>query len=404
MALQTLVFGGGAILVAMLLVRGLVGGIEHALFNPFSVQRIKSSAEALPAALEDKANGVIHAEKTVYVLGSSLIEFGFSPEIFDRRLAGQGVSVRSYNFGYGNADPSMHKLFATRMARTFEKAHDKLDLVVFEFTPFQAAKKRAQQTGKLDHAARAILYDWQDILATARHDHQEAIALINTKYIRAGVPAEAITNVLVSLTQAASRPPVRIQEPGQRPLMDQGKELYGALMKEWQPEGPPGGWYRRNRGGLPPAASAPLMQMTDDFMARLQQPARMEASRQQRLQCCDIEDLQFSEKMVADFIAAVKQAQKASKRVDILLMPRNQDLIHLSAAGQKNLNDTVDRIRRETGARVVDFTRAPYYAMDQFLDADHLTIFRGRERLSQQLADYYAGDALLNPARQVARK
>ena len=114
------------------------------------------------------------------------------------------------------------------------------------------------------------------------------------------------------------------------PLKDQAFHLYDMLLRQWPQANPPGGWYVQNRGGLPPTASPEALQLADQVMARLEVPARMAASHRQRLQCCDIEDLQFSDAMLDDFIAAVKEAQKVSKRVDVLLMPRNQDVVHLS--------------------------------------------------------------------------
>src|SRR5690606_21100595 len=82
MALKTILFGGGALLIGLLLVNGLVSYLRYQLPNPFSVQRIQTAAAALPAALSLPADD---KRAVVYVLGSSLIEFGFSPDVFDKR-------------------------------------------------------------------------------------------------------------------------------------------------------------------------------------------------------------------------------------------------------------------------------------------------------------------------------
>lgn len=422
MALRTLAFGGSLLLLALLAVRGIVDGIEQRYFNAFSVLRIQDAARHLDAALLDaplqasvnasasasvdvaqpasSASALYGAapRKTVYLFGSSLVEFGFSPDLFDAALRERGLDVRSYNFAYGNADPGIHHLFARKFARTFAAQPRKVDLVVFEFTPFQATRRREQQTGQLDSAVQSMLYDWPDFVALARQDHEKAVSLLSTRYLRNGVPAEAITNLLTILARSAIAPTAPVDDGNSAPLREQALSLYHHLLSEWPQASPPGGWYRENRGGLPATASASSLALADTVMARLQAPARMQASRQQRLGCCDMEDLDISAHLLDEFIAAVKEAQKTSARVDVLLMPRNQDVIHLSPAGRANLARALARIRAETGVRVVDFSEHPYYGVQEFLDADHLTLFRGRARLSRQLADFYAADPLLKPA------
>ena len=390
MAIKTILFGGGAMLLALLLVNGVVYLLRSEFPNPFSVQRIQTAAENLPAALSLPADD---KRKVVYVLGSSLIEFGFSPDIFDQEMKRKGEDVVSYNFGYGNADPSIHKRFTHRLEEDFAGQGKKIDLLVFEFSPFQATRRRAMLTGQLNNAAHAVLGDWQDFWQVAKHDHDKAVSLINTRYLRNGVPAEAITNLLAIPIRNAGRLEAKVKDSDKEPLDQLGWQLYHQLMKEWPQAHPPGGWYKENRGGLPPTASPEAMALAARVMQRMQNPDRMQASREQRRECCDVENLEFDPKMIEDLIVAIKQAQKVSKRVDLLLMPRNQDVIKLTPQGLRNLHEVVKHIQAETGVRLVDFSESPYYHVDQFFDADHLSLFKGRTRLSKQLADYYADDA-----------
>lgn len=385
-ALKTILLGGGALLLGLLMVNGVVALAREMFPNPFSVQRIQTAAANLPAALSLPADD---ERKVVYVLGSSLIEFGFSPEIFDQALAAQGVQTVSYNFGYGNADPSIHQKFAHRLRKDFAEHAEVIDLVIFEFAPFQATQRRAALTGQLDHAAHAVIDDWRDFLALAPDDHEEAIALFNTRYLRNGVPAEAITNLLSMPIRNAGRLNAQVIEEQGPPLGELGWKLYHQLMDEWPQAHPPGGWYQQDRGGLPPTASADALALSAQVMKRMQHPDRMAASRQQRIDCCDMEDLNIDPVMLDRFIDAIRQAQKVSKRVDLLLMPRNRDVIQLSDLGRENLRRAIERIAAETGVRVVDFSESDGYGVDKFFDADHLTLFSGRQYFSEQLADYY---------------
>ncbi|MFT4530282.1 MAG: hypothetical protein ACI81F_001080 [Thalassolituus oleivorans] len=284
----------------------------------------------------------------------------------------------------------MHERFARRFEQEYEDAPGTVDLVIYEFSPFQATTTRAAQTGQLNHAANAILGDWRDFLEVAKSDHEEAIALFNTRYIRNGVPAEAVTNLLATPIRDMQRIQSEENASDVEPMGTMGWDLYNMLMAEWPQAHPPGGWYVENRGGLPPSASPEALDLADKVMAKMQHPTRMEASRQQRLACCDMEDLNIDPELLQNFIAAIKHAQKVAKRVDLLLMPRNQDIIHLSAQGKANLKEAVATIQRETGVRLVDLSVEPYFSVTDYFDADHLTLFKGRRKLSELLADVYA--------------
>ncbi|MDF1763510.1 MAG: hypothetical protein P1U57_08890 [Oleibacter sp.] len=386
-ALWTILFGGSALLAGLLVVIFAVSQLREAFPNPFSLQRIETSANALDSALRLPPDS---DDTVVYVFGSSLIEFGFSPEIFDQRLSSKGIHTRSYNFGYGNADPIIHERFARRFEQIYKDTTGTVDLVIFEFSPFQATTTRAVQTGQLNHAAHAILGDWRDFIEVAKTDHEEAIALFNTRYIRNGVPAEAVTNLLATPLRNMQRIQSEANDNDAEPMGDMGWDLYHMLMSEWPQAHPPGGWYVENRGGLPPSASPKAMALAAEVMAKMQHPSRMEASRQQRLACCDMEDLNIDPAMLQHFIGAIKHAQKVAKRVDLLLMPRNQDIIHLSALGKANLKDALATIQHETGVNLVDLSIEPYFSVTDFFDADHLTLFKGRQKLSELLADVYA--------------
>lgn len=389
-ALQTLLLGGGALMLGMFLVRALVSYVEHQAPSPFSIERIKASAEAFPAVRDATRRA---EDKTVFVLGSSLVEFGFAPDVFDRQLREQGIEATSYNFGYGNADPSIHYLFAKKMAEIFADDPKTIDLVIFEFTPFQTTKAREQSGKKLDQAVKAILSDNRDLLTMAITDPKQAIDLFNIKWVRNGVPSDAITALLGKIVPTDRK--VAIVDPEQPPVSAQALQLYQGIVRERSAQGHPGEWFVQDRGGLPSEVSDDTYQLALKVTSRLQNPQRMIADRLDRLRCCDIEGLDFSDSLVNQFIDAVKQAQTVSKRVDVLLMPRNQELIQLTAKGRQNLKVVLEKIRHETGATIVDLSELPLYKREEFFDSDHLSLFGGRLRFSRELAEHYANDELL---------
>ena len=384
---KALLLGGSVFLVAMLLVNGLVSFARSQVPSPFSIHRIQTAAEALPAALQIPATD---ERKVFYVMGSSLVEFGFSPQVFDQALQANNIEAVSYNFGFGNSNPRIQKRFAERFAKTFEHHKGKVDYVLYEFAPFQATVARADQSEKLSQAAEAVLGDWSDFVKLAWDDHELAFARMNTKYIRNGVPAEAITSLLakpIHGLNADKKPP--IDEPAEPKTGVLQMDFYRKLHKEWFSHQAPGQWRIDDRGGLPISASVETMELAEQVMARLQHPERMKRALDNRIKCCDMEDLHLDEEMVSDFIQAIHYAQSVSGQVDVLLMPRNVDVVTLSVSGRERLNQALKRIEAETGARILDFSETPPYSVSNFFDTDHLTLFKGRVRFSEQLAQFY---------------
>lgn len=392
-ALKTILLGGGVMLVAMWMVNSLVSFARSQVPSPFSIQRIQTAAEALPAALALPADDT---RQVIYVFGSSLVEFGFSPQQFDAELKAKGVDAVSYNFGFGNSDPHIQERFATRFADLFRHQPDKVDRVIYEFAPFQATRLRAQQSGKLEHAAAAVIGDWRDFLAVAKDDHELAVSLFNTKYVRNGVPAEAITSLLSMPLKNIGKPASEIIEDATPPTGELQMEFFRHMHHDWFQNDAPGGWRQADRGGLPTSASAETMALAKQLMPRLQHPQRMQRALERRIACCDIEDLDIDEAMLDSFIEAVKQAQSVSRQVDVLIMPRNDDVVRISDTGKQRLQVSLERIRNETGAHVVDLGDAPNYGVEWFFDTDHLTLFEGRLRFSRELADHYIESGLIS--------
>ena len=70
---------------------------------------------------------------------------------------------------------------------------------------------------------------------------QKAVSLLNTRYFRNGVPAEAVTNLLGELTHVAINPGRPVDDGIATPLKDQAFHLYDMLLRQWPQANPPGG-------------------------------------------------------------------------------------------------------------------------------------------------------------------
>lgn len=382
----TVLWGGLTIALAMLLVNAGIALLRYQSLNPFSVQRIQTAAANLDAALALPADD---PREVVYVLGSSLVHFGFSPDLFDAQLNRSGRPTVSYNFGFGNADPSIHVQFARKLARTFAEHPGRVDRIIYEFAPHGSTFARAATSRQLDHAATAVLSSWGDIADTLRSDPEAGFELINTRVFRSGVPAEAITHMMSMPIKMQQLEATVKDRPEPEPMGDLGWDLFHQLRADWPESIPFGGWSEQYRGGFPPSASDRALELSEAVMARMQDPVRMERSRQQRIACCDMLQLRIDPNMIADVIQTIKYAQQVAADVDIVIMPLNQDIVEITASGMANFDRAMDQIVAATGVEIIDLYKTPRLGIEYFFDVDHYTPFKGREKVTGLLADYY---------------
>lgn len=383
-AIYTVLLGGLTLILAMGIVNLSVEVLRYYYLNPFSIQRIKTAGDNLDTALKLPKE---ETREVVYVLGSSLVHFGFSPDEFDTYLNERDLPTLSYNFGFGNADPSIHIKFARKLARMYANEPDRIDRIIYEFAPHGATIRRAETTGQLDHATTAVLSSWKDIGKKFFEDPEDAFALINTRVFRNGVPAEAITHMLSMPIKIAERNQVILEEP--EPMENLGWELYHQLREDWSKSIPLGGWSSEYRGGFPPTASDKAMKLSSEVMRRMQDPIRMEASRQQRIACCDLLELEMDQTMINNVIQTIRYAQSVSSDVDIVIMPLNQDVVKLTKTAEENFAKALAQIVEETGVDVLDIYKQPYLGVEYFFDVDHYTFFKGRSKVTELMAKQY---------------
>ena len=248
-AARTLVAGAGVLLAAMVVVRGCTAAFEAYLPNPFGVVKVKSAFAALPGV------AAAPGPKAIF-FGSSLVELGFAPEVFDARLRESGIELTSYNFGVGNLNPSLQLVFAKRMREEWESRGERVELMLIEFNPFQATEKRVQANARFREAALSVFSTSRTLWAEARADPDRAARMATIKYIRDGVAAQAITTLLGSgvagiadaLSDDEAEPVSEETQRARDERRDLALELYWKALEEFPDAGPFGSWEPSTRG------------------------------------------------------------------------------------------------------------------------------------------------------------
>lgn len=328
----------------------------------------------------------------VMFYGSSMTRAGFSPRKFDRDLKTMGKDISSFNFGFGGLNPYYQDLLSRRLAEQFIEKDRKLKLALIEFNPFQTTTKRWDRAKFSLDSFITMLSNDEELWQILRQDLSRGIHLFNIKYIRNHVSAEIVT----SYYSREIFPPQR----GQRFKDDEetvaarrslGKELTQAFEKDY-PDYQGADWYYpwRGAGTIPEERSAQTLAIFDDYYAVSQTDARMKNDRLSRIRSADIEELHFEPFLVESFIGIVKNFQRFSDKVDVVMLPKNSRYIHYTPEAKLRLAQAIKKIEQATGIKIKDHQDIKEVNADMYRDTTHLSRYRGDIAYTDFLLSEYA--------------
>jgi hypothetical protein len=328
----------------------------------------------------------------VMFYGSSMTRAGFSPRKFDRDLKAMGKDISSFNFGFGGLNPYYQDFLSRRLAEQFIEKDRKLKLALIEFNPFQTTTKRWDRAKFTLDSFITMLSNNEELWQILRQDLSRGIHLFNIKYIRNHVSAEMVT----SYYSRALFPPQR----GQRFKDDEetvaarrslGKALTEAFKKDY-PDYQGADWYYpwRGAGTIPEERSAQTLTIFDDYYAVSQTDARMKNDRLSRIRSADIEELHFEPFLVESFIGIVKNFQRFSDNVEVVMLPKNSRYIHYTPEAKLRLAQAIKQIEQATGIKIKDHQDIKEVNADMYRDTTHLSRYRGDIAYTDFLLSEYA--------------
>jgi len=389
MALYTMLIAALTLLPAMGLVNWLTRSAENSAGDIFGIQRIRSVTESLDYMATTEGN-------TALFIGSSLVKDGFSPRLFDQAVKeASGADVTSFNVGMGNMKPTYQKLLVQRMADTYARHQATAQLTLLEFNPFLVTEARQAFRPFMTEQIQAVLMSPQQVTNTLWEDPEQFARLLSIKYLRHGVSAEAITGgIRFLVTQAQAQAPM-LQELTQDQLdhIQQLATFRSRLNQYIRQEHPvtykSHVWNPVTQGGL-----IDMMDLSDEarelvvtISQQMRHPKAMEMDLQGRIQCCDIENLTFNDKLIKEFLDTVETAKGFSQQVEIVLMPRNRDWVQLSAQGQQRLQQMLAHLAQQSGVAIRNYQDHAALDGNDFYDVTHLSMDQGRPIFSKVLAE-----------------
>ena len=388
MAFYTMLIAAVTLLPAMALVNWLTRSAESNAGDIFGIQRIRSVTESLDYMADTQGD-------TLLFIGSSLVKDGFSPRIFDAELERlTGTDVTSFNVGMGNMKPTYQKLLVERMADAYSTHQRRSTLTLVEFNPFLVTDAREQFRPFMTEQIQAVLMSPREVAATAWQDPERFARLLSIKYLRHGVSAEAITGgirFLVGQAQAQAPMMAELTEDQINHIQQLAKfrsELNQYIQAEHPDTRKSHIWNPVTQGGLIDMMdlSPQAQELAAQISEQMRHPKALAMDLQSRIQCCDIENLAFNDKLVREFLDTVQTAKTFSDRVEIVLMPRNRQWVQLTPDGQARLQALLTYLQQQTGLSIRNYQQHEAFDGSDFYDVSHLSMDKGRPLFSSLLA------------------
>ncbi len=349
------------------------------------LSRVNEARQALPQIVEEP-------DDLVMAFGSSMTHAGFASRHFDNEVAKQGVRVKSFNFGFGGLNPFFQDYLSRRIRDAFQEKDRRLKLAMIEFVPFQATGNRWQGAQPVVDSFLTMLASPEEIWEITKEDPERGFQMLNILYLRDGISAEMVTHFFGrSLMEREPRSDTPEDEEAvkrRRELGDRLGELFEAEFPDYEDQD----WYYpwQGAGPLREERSEETLTIFPQYYEAGRTQRRMENDRLNRISCCDIEELQFEEELVAGFIRVVENFKDFSDHVEVVLYPRNTKWIDYSPEAQQRLDEVLDRIRRETGVTIRNYQLLESITPDMYSDTTHLGRYVGEMVFTEHLAKEYA--------------
>ncbi len=378
------------ILLAIMLGMGLSLGIVRVFthLNDASAEtflgRVLEAQAALPRIVSED-------DELMMFFGSSMVEAGFSARQFDRELAEQGVAIKSFNFGFGGLNPMFQDYLSRRIADEFEREQRTLKLTLIEFNPFQTTVARRNGAREIEDSFVALLASPRELLEITRDDPTTGILMGTIRYLRDGVSAEMITSFFGRAFQA-QRP--RTQLPEDPAIVERRDELGEQLSQKFAEEypdfdGAEWSYQWQGAGTIPEERSAETREIFTQFYKTLRTDHELDDDRLSRIHSADIIDLNFDETLVAAFIQVVRNFQRISEHVEVVLLPKNTDWIKNPPDAIARQQQVLERIAAETGVSIRNFQTIDAVNPEMFSDTTHLARYSGDVAFTDFLVEQY---------------
>lgn len=386
---------GQAVLIlalATLLTRGCFRLVEQKSTSSNTWLR-RRTVEAISAIKDLPVNGI-----SVFLFGASEIEIGFHPKSFeDAVMEKAGVNLNAYNFGFRNLDPRLQRLFARRVMEERRSSGGKINFAIVNFSPLRSTSRYTSQL--FDYKVFRHFEDIEAAVYSPAMMQQDLFGNLDeithvwmTKNLFAGISSISAAGDLWFLLTENAISFMRSQKWHYgEDRTDKWKRYSELNYDTWSNpllhDGP--AWDVEQRGyfffGYPKHE-----QQIAQLAIRYQDPKMKRINFAAQNSFGDFDEMRFDEGSIADFISTLKDFQGSADHVMVLLLPVFIER-QLSKAASDHIEEVLVRIRQETSAKILNYSKNKVFMPSDFLDDLHLNI-SGQKKLSLLLAQDLAAD------------
>lgn len=380
---KTFIIIGLCMLTAMIIIRLIL--MSMGAHSQGVLGRVTESRAALSRIAKEP-------KELVMFFGSSMTRAGFSPRKFDTDLAAMGKNVTSFNFGYGGLNPYFQDFLSRRIVEEFEANDRQIKLTMIEFNPFQTTSARWNRAKPVADSFLTLLASDQELFEIAQQDITRGVRLFNIKYLRSNISAEMITTFFGrEIFPPERRSTFRDDEHTTAERRRLGRLLNEQFSKEY-PNHIDSQWsYEwRGAGTIPEERSAETLELFDAYYKVSQTDATMKNDRLGRIASADIEELNFEPLLIEHFINIIKNFQRISDNLEIIMLPKNSKWITTSPAAEERLAKVIKHIEQATGVKVTNHQYIQEITSDMYLDTTHLSRYKGDVAYTDYLVKQYA--------------
>jgi hypothetical protein len=344
--------------------------------------RVGQAQAALPVIIDEEKD-------LAMFFGSSMVQAGFSPRMFDLWMSEKGLQISSWNFGFGGLNPYFQEILSRRISEQFVARDRKLKLVMIEFNPFQTTQNRWNGALPLLDSFMTMLATDQELFDIAKSDMTRGVRLFTIRYLRNDISAEMVTQFFGESLQERPQESTIAEDEAMTERRNEINELLDGKLAEDYPDYDGEDWYLPWQGGgtIPMDRSEQTVDLIKELIRTYLTDRNLENDRLGRIRSADIIELQFEELLVESFIQLVKNFQQISEHVEIILLPVNRDWIVNSPSGKQRLANTLERISRETGITIRNMQDVPEITPDMYSDTTHLGRYTGDIPFTRLLVD-----------------
>ena len=360
--------------LALLAARGFAQCVERVvpIHSQFSLLELSRTAAAIDAVENERVD--------VAFIGTSAVWFGFDPRRFDASLAARGHPLTSFNFGLVPTSVRLQRFFADSICESHRARGARWKLLLYEVAPSEFLEKIVALStsdpaiAAYEDQVTAMTLRPARLLSELRGDPGGTLRALLAKPLGHRAPSAVASAVTTYIYEDLEPEPWRQAVPPAYTAFTRFVDVY--RQTTWLPEG---------RGFVP---VGPDTRAAYEEVLRLNHTAQALA----RQRVAATEDLgllpmEVNDAAVDRVIDQIRVLARCPERVVLAVMPLSPNIMRaMRPAARERLSEVIAKVQRDTGYPLLDFVEAPELGLDDFRDAEHLSLTVGAEKFSSLLA------------------